>query len=486
MKKLCVIIILFIIFTACGNNENQNNDGTNVKDSETPIIEETQNIYTAFPDIKMNGKEFIILTPEYFIARYLFNIEEETGEPLNDVAYLRDMEVEEKFGVVIKAYGVSDDNCHRELNKLVQSGDDSIDMVLPHPSTGGAVPVLITDGLLLDWADLKYVDFTKPCWNTDMQTALSVAGKSFYACGDISITGQTFSGIVFNKDLANSAGIEKHPYDSVLSGAWTMDKLMEFTKGVYIDVNGDGIKDKDDIYGYLSNRCDYVFLYSCGARVALSNTDGKPELCLLNDRLPAVFDKTYNLFYSDSTFLGYTNGKSGNENDAWKRFAEGGGIATSWDLGNYYYLLRPIESDIGILPFPKLDETQENYSNIVTAGFFCVPVNAKDLDNSSIVIQALMETSYKYLRPAFIDTVLYNKCLRDEESTQIVELILNNKIYDFGFSFDNERLFPNILLNIIVGKNSTEFMSYYEQNAAKVQANYDKIYDAVRALDAKG
>ncbi|MCL2517780.1 MAG: hypothetical protein FWF15_04375 [Oscillospiraceae bacterium] len=475
IKYLAVILLIFCItFTACGGNNGSANETKKTVETEAP--EETQAIYSEFPNVRMDGRVFTVLMPEYFIERYVFNIDEETGEPLNDSAYRRNIEIEEKFDVVIRARGVASSNCYTELSKLVQSGDDSIDLVLPHPSVG-AYTSSMTDGHLLNWYDLKYVDFSKPCWNTDMQTALIIAGKSFYANGDMAITGQSLAAFIFNKTMAEDLGVQGDPYKFVLNGTWTVDKLIAFTKDVYIDVNGDGVQDGKDTYGYIADGCEDSLLYSCGVKVAQINSEGKPELCFISERLSTIMDKAYDLLYSEGAYRKYS------ARTAWGHFTNGGGLVSSWDIGNYWALLRDIEFDIGILPYPKLEEIQDSYPCITTAGLVGVPITVKDPDNASIIIQALMEGSHKYVRPAFIDTVLYNKCLRDEESTQIMEMMLNSFVYDFGFTFDLDRKLSTIITSLVTTKGSTDFASYYEQYKDKVQIGFDNIYEAIIGLE---
>ena len=477
IKKLSLFIIACILFAAIAAcNSKPDTTAENV-DTTAAAAEETEAIYSVFPNVKMNGREIIILMPEYFIERHLLNIDEETGEPLNDSAYRRNIEIEEQFDVVIRARGVSDDNCHRELKKLVQSGDDSVDLVLPHPTSGNGYAPLITDGLLLEWSNLKYVDFSKPCWNTDMQTSLTIAGKLMYARGDLAFN-PSIAICLFNKTMAEDLGIKDDPYKYALNGTWTINKLIEYTKDVYIDVNGDGVKDKNDIYGYLPNGSDYSYLYSFGLKVAETNSEGRPELCFMNERLATAFDKVYTLVYSDSSCKDYFSLVY----VSWDHFGNGGALVAPWDI-SYSHLFRAMEFDIGILPFPKLDEAQQSYYNCTAGGIVGVPVNAKDIDNLSIIIQALMEGSYKYVRPTYIDTILYNKCLRDDESRQIMDIIFDSVVYDIGFSFVVDKKLTYIINDLILGKNSRDFASYYEMYKDKIQLELDNLYEAVIALD---
>ncbi|MCL2158987.1 MAG: hypothetical protein FWH48_06245 [Oscillospiraceae bacterium] len=469
-----VVCIISIIFAACSTDNA--NDGNNADDvsknaDDSPVVEETtKNEYSEFPDVKMDGRVFTIMNPQYSIERHFYTAEEETGDSLNDAAYRRNVELEERFDISIEVYGASNQDCYAALNKIVASGDDFIDLVVPHPNIG--ITSLITEGLLLNWLNMKYIDFSKPCWNVDMQNTFKINDKLFYACGDIPVTSVGIGAVLFNKAMVQELGLE-NPYNYVFSGTWTIDKFIEFTKGASKDVNGDGAMDKNDIFGYINNVMDYGYIWSSGLKIARNDEAGKPTLSLLGERLGLVIEKMNVLIngadsYTVNDFM-----------QSFDHFEDGRALTINWDIGTYWMNLRPIEFDFGILPLPKLDESQENYYNFVGAGLMGIPCNVKDPENVSIIIQAYAEGSYKYLRPAFFGNVLYNKCLKDEESQNIMEMIHSSKVYDVGFSFDSKKIMPYIITEVVTKAKGTDYVSFYEKHADNVQADFDLIYEYV-------
>ena len=472
-RILFVFAILFAVsvaLAACGG-EKTTGDGDSAPDEATaPIPEETKSEYSDFPEVKMGGRVFVIMNPEYSMDRHFYTAEEETGDSLNDAAYRRNVELEERFDITIKSYK-SDINCFTPLSRFMASGDDSIDLVVPHPNFG--ITSLITEGLLRDWLDMEYIDFSKPCWNVDMQETFKINGRIFYAAGDIPITSIGVGAILFNKVMVKEFGLE-NPYQHVFSGTWTIDKLTEFTKGVSRDINGDGKMDAKDMFGYINNAMDYGFVWSSGLKIAQNDKDGKPMLSLLGDRLGVLVEKMNSLINREDTFTIDDYVKS------FDPFADGRALAVGWDIGTYWMNLRPLEFDFGILPLPKLDEAQENYLNFVGAGLMGIPGNVKDPENTGIFIQAYAEGSYKYLRPAFFGNVLYNKCVQDEESQDILNIIHANKVYDVGFSFDSKKVLTYIISEVVTKKKGTDFVSFYEKHADQVQADFDFIYESIQ------
>jgi hypothetical protein len=482
MKKLKTQrILLFILicsilaaFTACKNggaDTDTADTGNNLENAEDSIPEETtRGNYADLPDVKMGGRDFLILGPGTFNETNYIDVEAETGDTLNDAAYKRNIEIEEKFEISIKVRGVEDLDIAKEMQKLILSGDDSVDLLISHPRLG--VSALITEGLLLNWLDMEYIDFSKPWWNKDIQTSYLINNKLYYAWGDLGVT--NFGGVllVFNKDMAKDLGLES-PYDYVFSGTWTIDKLIEYTKGATKDLNGNGKLDKDDIFGYINDTNEYQYIYAAGLKITQQNEEGRQVLSFYGERLTMLASKMYDLLHGGDTFLS-------NDGEALQvHFAGGKALISSAAFYHWPYF-RSIEFDFGILPIPKLSEDQKNYYNLRGLGIIGIPINVKDPDQTGIITEALMEGSYKYMRPAFMDTVLYNKCLRDEESWKTMELFIDSGVFDFGYTFGSENYserMESIIENVVTKKKSLDIASYYEKYADKAQKRYDAIYE---------
>lgn len=464
-----LLILILILLAACGNG-NVGNKGENTElNTETAVQNETmQSDYSDLPDIKFEGREFMILYPSYKKGNLYLTSESENGEILNDASFRRNLDVEERFDISIKEL-VGNDDISKDMLKFVMSGDDSVDLLISHPRLG--VSSLITEGLLYNWFDLKYIDLSKPCWNKDIQTSFLVSDKLFYSNGDLTVMDPGILVLTFNKEMAENLKRE-NPYNYVFNGAWTIDRLMEYTKDVYNDVNGDGNRDNGDIYGYINDENEYQYLYTSGLKVTQPDAEGRQALSLLGERLTTLVDKMNVFLHGNDTLLARNS-------DARQLFMNGRGLIGMYEFA-FWPQFRDIEFEFGILPLPKFDEAQERHCVFTGLGLTGVPSNVKDPDNTSIIIQAFMEESYRYMRPAYLDVVLYVKCLRDEESQKMMELILNNRSYDFGYTFgveDYSKRMEQIISNVVTKNKSTDIMSYYEKYSALAQANYDKIFE---------
>ncbi|MCL2518776.1 MAG: hypothetical protein FWF15_09455 [Oscillospiraceae bacterium] len=466
MKKRFVLFILVLLFiVSCGVTSENKPDTQKSGDTTVP---ETEGPYSVLPNVRLDGREFTILYPTY-IENVLHLVSEvQDGETINDSVYTRNLEIEERYDIIIKKRSGNNDPS-KDISKIVLSGDDLIDLAVVHPRLG--VSTLLTEDLLYNWFDLEYIDFSKPCWNQDIQRSFLIGNKLCYAAGDLTIDWAGGLLMLFNKDMTIDLGLES-PYKYVLNGTWTIDRLMEFIKGTWQDLNGDGKMDKNDICGYVNNECEYSFIHASGMKITEPDADGRQVLSIFGERLATLADKMLSLLHGPDSFLpGYA--------DAMKMFSNNQALIALIAFVEWTQF-RAIEFDFGIVPVPKLYENQENFYNMSGVGLLGVPKNVKDPENTSIIIQAIMEGSYRYLRPAYIDVVLYNKCLRDEESQKSVEIIINSTVYDFGYTFgveDASKRMEQIITATVTNKKSLDLASYYEKNAEIAQASYDKIYE---------
>ena len=59
-----------------------------------------------------------------------------------------------------------------------------------------------------------------------------------------------------------------------------------------------------------------------------------------------------------------------------------------------------------------------------------VPKTNTNLDRTGFIIQAIAEASQKFLVDPYYDTVLTGKSLRDEESSEMLDIAINNFVLD--------------------------------------------------------
>ncbi len=405
----------------------------------------------------------------------LITAEDTKGDVLEEAGYKRALAVSELLGVEFDKYETMD--IVPTLNSAIMSDEDTFDFVLPHCQAGPAA--LVSGGLLLDWAELDYVDFSKPWWNRSMQDTVSVAGKTFFAAGDITMTWQGMGAIIFNKEYLETYKIDEDLYQIVYDGEWTLDKMFELATGVAKNLDGGDKMDEKDQYGLLLNSDGGASLQlSAGIPFTKLDDDGCPVLAMNTEKMYNLVEKYYEITHSPDTFLGAYGSTSWPTSVYRDIFMSGRSFLTSLDVGGLYTSLREVNYEFGLLPHPKYDEQQEDYLSACAAGIIGVPVNA-DPERTGAIAEALAYYSYVYVRPAFFDVVLQNKALRDEDSYNMLTMMHEGKVYDFAYNFAPAA--ANIMDAVVIKSNNTDFASYYASQEDALNITIREIYDAVVA-----
>ena len=102
-----------------------------------------------------------------------------------------------------------------------------------------------------------------------------------------------------------------------------------------------------------------------------------------------------------------------------------------------------MESDFGILPYPKYNAQQDKYySRMEGCDMFFAPISASQdaLDRTSVILEALSSESARNVIPVYYDLALKTKFTRDEESAEIIDLLFENRIFDLGDTAWGDRI----------------------------------------------
>ncbi len=475
MKKariaaLVLAVLMVSSVVSCGKDEG-NDKSNDTTPADTTSADE---MALAVPKTDFDEKITYLRYQDDYTTNFRLLCDDTKGDVLNEAGYNRMLAVSEHLGVEFDAYTAPNFGIFEALNTSIMSGTKDYDFVLPHCQAG--VAALLAGGVLLDWSELDYVDFSKPWWNSTMQESLGIAGKTYFASGDITMTWQGMQGIVFNKDYLEKYNIEDDLYELVWDGEWTMDKMLSLVAGTSDDISGDNKMTEVDQFGYVMNSgMGVAYTLAMGQNLTKVDDGGCPVLDMGTERMLSIVEKYYALTQSEGTFQeSYSNARF-TASKTYEILTAGRTFMCNMDIGGLYMGLRELNYDFGILPLPKLDADQEDYYVGVASGIIGVPLYA-DPEIAGAVAETLAYYSYEYVRPAFFDVVLQNKALRDEESYDMLTLMHESKIYDFGWNFTTA---SGLLDSVVVSSSSTDFMSHYATQEESVNSELRNIYDAV-------
>ncbi len=398
-----------------------------------------------------------------------YESEDGNGGVVDSAIYRRNQHIKEKYDVDIvnedivrysSAMGGGDG--YNKIYSAYMSGESLYDAAMIGTYD---VASLAYNGTIKDLNSLPHIDLTKSYWDSRANEDLALNGKMYYTTGDISVADNRATYVLFfSKNMVNMYGLES-PYDLVRDDEWTLEKFCEMVKSVGADENQDGIYDKNDTFGLLTPTDTHLAILSAAdERISSINDKGEIELTFYNERVVNLYDMylqlvndhthTYNYQYN------YVTGATGLSSTNEERVSMFNSNHALFYSHTMFYMdyLRDIESDFGIVPYPKFDKTQENYGNLVSAWhsqFLCVPVNVANPERTGIILEELAYQGKKLLTPAYYEKTLNGQYVRDEESSEMLDIIFDNLVYDVGIYYNIGTYKDQLATIVRTGQNIT-------------------------------
>ncbi|MCQ2432513.1 MAG: hypothetical protein MJ175_07920 [Clostridia bacterium] len=418
--------------------------------------------------------------------------EEETGDLVQDSAYSRNRRVEEILNVklVYTEYDANYSETPGNINKLIMSGDDLYDIMIVDlfPAAG-----LSCDGNFLNIAGAPYIDLDKPYWYRNYMEQLSLDGKKmFLMAGDYFIDVlRSAHAMYFNKNLlAQYYDDADVLYNEVLNGTWTYDKFLTYISEMYRDVNGDGTRDLGDQYGFGVNQIwgpSIPFLVSADLKLVDRNDDGTMTLAMNNENSVRLLELLNDIFYNDATINTEPLSKGDSIDDLLAMFKSGQVLMLGYHRLGSFENLRDMEYEVGILPYPKFNETQKDYvtSSHDTTEIGVIPVTCSKFDTVCAVLEVLNRETEKIVLPAYYETGLKVKYSRDDMSSQMIDIIHGNIGGSFALAYSNNcnAIFQQNGFYTPLSQHKTDFVSNYVKIEKGAQKQLNKLVDKFSGID---
>lgn len=480
-KLLVMLLLATQILASCGDGkdpvETTANGVTDSTDATTGQTAKDPNDDDLPEGLNFGGKEYRVLTykdgnlptaatewPNYI------EVESESGDLVNDAAFKRNREVEERLGVTIKCTELSDNDVEGAIRKSVMAYDDAYELAVFF--SGGQMLSLITDGILLDVNSTEYIDMTKPYYSQSIHETFRLGDENYLLAGKYPYPQFASVFMLFNKDLWNDYKLED-PYELVESGKWTLDKLSEIVKGKYSDLNGNSTRDARDFYGMTCFDIIYSYFYFAAGGSVVSMGNNGFEYNMNTERSISIVEKLVSLIESDATF----EANPFDANEEYTNFYTGNSLLCLYV--STFHALRDIEFDFGILPLPKYDEAQENYRTYQTGGICAMPSTVSDTAFASAVTEALFSTAAKLMTDPFIEKFVQNKLLRDEGSQRMYKLLTETASYELTRQIDPTGGLVSSMKPIgdLIVARSTDVSSKWASIKDAVTKAYDDLYN---------
>lgn len=437
-RKISLLLCLIIALSAasCGGEtggETKTTTSGNDSESTTEAAPEYE-----FADINYGGKDFTFLN---VASTALNSVDREmTGDVLDDAIWKRTSTIEELYNLNIVEESAVYNEITNQLRNTVMAGDDVYQAAFPLSEPMGG---LFTDGLVWNLNEGSGFQFDKPWWDGAVMSEAAVGSNKaiYFASSDISLHNFNMSWCMyFNRNMVIDNQLEL-PYDLVREGKWTYDELLKYISVGY-NLNGDASyawnQDGKCVYGITTMKPDGITqaFVGCGEKY-ISMNDGDPKLAAGSDHFYKVAEKLAKIYGTEGQAFFGNDRNNGSHYEM--VFAAGRSMFTACEIkgGNGNGAFREMKDDYGIVPLPKLDENQENYiSPIALYTFFMViPKTNNDIETTSKILDTLAYLSYRDVVPAFYDVTLNIKNIRDEETTEMLDIIRASRTYDTAYAF---------------------------------------------------
>ncbi len=473
-----IVIFAMMIAAGCGNDDTKPADGSvaNELPADTAVAETEEEHKPYIEPADYGGKEVRIITPKSSTNNYFFS-DEETGDSLGDAIYTRTIMTEDYLGIKL----THTDDCEITdlagiVSKSVMAGEDSYQIVLGDSMRGNTA--MVSNGILFDLKKVSTLDFTHPYWLSDALGKLTINGNLYFMKSSYIIPSVGL--VTYNKRMVDEFGLGSQ-YQLVDDGKWTLDVFIDNIKKVSADINGDSKMDINDQYGLvcMSDWPLDCMIYSSGLNLTTLNSNGVLELSIYNDKALTLYDKLYSLI------------NDGDYSFHWPWGTDLDKIITMASDRALYELrrstaleeLRDSDVDFGIMPYPKFDESQADYSINDYSRNLCIPVTVSDPEMVGKVCEMLAYYSDEFVYSSYYDGLLNGKIVRDEESIRMLDIIFDSVIFDGGMTYFglNGGGMQNLMyfISTQIAKGKGDFASYYEKNYEKAANEIAEFYDSI-------
>ena len=139
--------------------------------------------------------------------------------------------------------------------------------------------------------------------------------------------------------------------------------------------------------------------------------------------------------------------------------------------------------EVGVLPFPLFDENQERYylhvNNHLPA--YGLPTSFANTEILGDFWTLYAAHSRHTVRKAFVDSCKY-VWTSDEENGEMMDIILDSRIYDPGYNWNIASSFDTTLVSM-VESGDNRFSGYANKQVKSIEANIKAFDDRISELD---
>ncbi len=482
MKKgfsiFMALLLLLISLAACGGEEGKGNETSGSASSGTASETQSGEPERSFDTLEkknFDGKEFFILTrsaADTVIWKPIdWDNDAGDGDAIEVAVYNRNRLVEDRFTCTITQ--VMDASYLEAAQADYLAADSAYDIVvMPVIQQLGSMAV---NGIYVDLGEM--VTLSDPWWDQASNESMSLLGKTFTVMGEMNIVDNNATwAVLFNKEMAADLKMGNH-YEMVNDKVWTLQKMYEgATLATDVDANRTGIAGQYEE--------SLAFLAAADIYTVIKNADDIPELKIADTALEAVFSDIWEYMHLPDVQI-FGENLPNTWGDLYANFASGNSLYCICTLGTILQAqISDMDDEFGVLPIPKMTEQQDLYISTYQPGNATgasIIVNNDAPEEAAALLEAMAAASIKEiqgtsLKEAYYETTLKRKKTQDEESMEMLDLIFENRVVDYGSLFG----WTNALIMNAAKAETYSFTSGVASSQENIQATIDRIVESVK------
>ena len=430
-----IIALVLAVGVLAGCSKTGNGDGTSDTGSPaatTAPAETTAPADTTPTALSVLGEKDFGGDTVTFYSRYydglwksdLIATEDDT-DTLKVAVYRRNKFIEEAYKVKIDEMQSGSASFRSKLENLVMTGDESFD----------AVYMSVTDaaesaqaGLFWDLHDIGRIDLEGKWWSQSCNKAWSIAGRQFFAVGDITtIDNMATYCTFFNRKIVEANQLVS-PYDLVKSNEWTLGKMFEMIESAYVPGQSDN---EAQVYGLSAeNSFGFMMLMASGELISRNDENDIPQITIGNERSLSIADMLVSKTAGNKAiYLGADTAIMNNFRNSQSLFMP--------EVLYHLITLRYSDLDVGVVPLPKYDPEQDSYYSFTTG--YCITClgfpqsNTGDrLERAAFITEAMAVQSLTTVTPAYFEVCVKTRYAPDIESSGMIQIILDTIYTDLA------------------------------------------------------
>ena len=494
MKKLTAflltILILIPIIISCGGNDlttTTETPTTEAPTTEAPTTEapttehnSTETPTTNAPNVTWSSKNDIRYTwsgktlnvacsiwysmsapwtmPEVFITE---EDDAKFGTEIQEAVLNRNEFIESTYGVKVNWIDATKAKMQDALEAATLAKNVNYDLAAPRTMNAQSI---VAGGYVYDLANREFIDFKNSYYRNESIKTYTAHGHTFFVTGSFSTLDiESAEVLYFNKNLLPNEATNDI-YDMVKKGEWTFDKFFIYLETAYSD-NGDGLP----IFGAFLNTSNYYGYFGI-KQAGVKEAMGQWELTINDDRVDDVIGAIIKSKENTKGAIITASGIIYFNDDKVAFLAED--LELLDELGT---------EDIGIVPFPMLNEEQGKYyapCSMEISIAMCIPKITQDRSMSEYFMDVLFWTGEEYVTKAYVDKKV-NAFKTDLEKEMLTEYIIPNISYDVGEAVGLGTLISDIRSSDVYENNENHFDEVYaeaEPDALKTIAEWNAAW----------